>query len=67
MNHCKEIIIKTLLCLTLLLGLSGTSFAQGKLYTRKARLEDFPARTVKVVTSGSSILESTFREEITSR
>lgn len=67
MKHCKEIIIKTLLCLTLLLGLSGTSFAQGKLYTRKARLEDFPARTVKVVTSGNSILESTFREEITSR
>mgnify|MGYP004619940007 FL=1 len=41
--------------------------AQGKLYTRKAKLEDFPTRTVKVVIGGSSFLDLSFREEITTR
>ena len=58
---------KMILCLTVFLGLGGSSFAQGNLYTRKARLEDLPARTLKVVTSGGSLLESAFKEELTSR
>ena len=41
--------------------------AQGKLYTRKAKLEDFPTRTVKVVVGGNSFLDLSFREEITTR
>lgn len=41
--------------------------AQGKLYTRKAKLEDFPTRTVKVVIGGNSFLDLSFREEITTR
>lgn len=49
----------------LALGLSAA--AQGKLYTRKARLEDFPTRTTKVVIGGSSFLDLAFREEITTR
>ncbi len=54
------------LFLTLFLLLCSLSaFAQGKVYTRKARLEDFPTRTTKVVLSGDSILELALREEVT--
>ena len=46
------------LFLTLVLLLCGTAaFAQGKVYTRKARLEDFPIRTTKVVLAGNSCME----------
>lgn len=38
-----------------------------KLYTRKARLEDFPTRTLKVVAAGNSLLELCVRDEIASR
>ena len=38
-----------------------------KMYTRKARLEDFPARTLKVVAGGQSLLELCLREEVSSR
>lgn len=41
--------------------------AQGKMYTRKARLEDFPTRTVKVVIGGTSFLEMALKEEISTR
>ncbi len=41
--------------------------AQGRLYTRKARLADFPTRTIKVVTGGVSFLELSLQKEITSR
>lgn len=50
-----------------LLLCSIASFAQGQMYTRKARLEDFPTRTTKVVIDGTSFLEMSFREEITTR
>lgn len=43
------------------------SHGQAKLYTRKAKLEDFTAKTTKVVTSGQSPLELNLRSEITSR
>lgn len=38
-----------------------------KLYTRKARLEDFPTKTLKVVAAGNSLLELCVRDEIASR
>lgn len=38
-----------------------------KMYTRKARLEDFPTRTLKVVAGGQSLLELCLREEISAR
>ena len=42
--------------------------SQGQMmYTRKARLEDFPARTLKVVAGGQSLLELCLREEVSSR
>ena len=43
---------------------SPAAFGQGKIYTRKVRLEDFPTRTTKIVFSGNSILELTLREEV---
>ena len=51
----------------LLAGFCLGAAAQGRLYTRKARLEDFPTRTTKVVIGGSSFLDLAFREEITTR
>ena len=53
------------LFLTLFLLLCSLSaFAQGKVYTRKARLGDFPTRTTKVVLSGDSILLLALHEEV---
>lgn len=40
-------------------------FGQGNIYTRKVRLEDFPAKTTKVVAEGNSILSTRLREEVT--
>ena len=47
--------------------LCQTAGAQGKVYTRKARLADFPTRTIKVAGGGSPLLDITFREEISTR
>ena len=53
------------LFLTLLLLASGWAAAgQGKVYTRKLRLADFPTKTTKVVLAGHSFLELALREEI---
>ena len=41
--------------------------AQAKIYTRKAKLEDFSVKTTKVVTDGRSIVEINFKNEVTSR
>lgn len=38
-----------------------------QLYTRKAKLEDFHTKTLKVLASGTSILELSLREEMSSR
>lgn len=43
------------------------AFSQGKVYTRKARLEDFPIRTTKIVIDGNSFLGIALREEISLR
>lgn len=64
MKRCLKILLLSAV-LVLAFGLSAA--AQGKLYTRKAKLEDFPTRTVKVVVGGSSFLDLSFREEITTR
>ncbi len=60
--------LKSFALISALLALLCLSAAgQGRLYTRKARLEDFPTRTTKVVIGGSSFLDLAFREEITTR
>ena len=50
----------TLLLLVTALPASG----QGKIYTRKMRLADFPTKTTKIVLEGNSFLELDLREEI---
>ena len=50
----------TLLLLAAALPVSG----QGKIYTRKMRLADFPTKTTKIVLEGHSFLELALREEI---
>ncbi len=41
--------------------------AQGTIYTRSARLADFPQKTTKIVLSGQPDLDAVLKEEITSR
>ncbi len=48
----------------LLLVTALPAFGQGKFYTRKMRLADFPTKTTKIVLEGNSFLELTLREEI---
>ena len=59
----KTRLLHLFLTAALLLG-AAAAYGQGKIYTRKVRLEDFPIRTTKVVISGNSFLELTLREEI---
>ncbi len=58
--------LKYILCL-LLLCTGLECGAQIRVYTRKARLSDFPAKTTKVVLSGFDILDVTLQNEIKSR
>ena len=54
--------------LTLLLALLPASvWAQGTIYTKSARLADFPQKTTKIVLSGQKLLDEVLKEEITSR
>lgn len=57
-------------CLFILL-LSAIQFTAGadgmKIYTRKAKLEDFPDRTLKVVMSGNPGFDAVLKEETASR
>ncbi len=60
--------VLTLAALVLLLSVfCPDASGQGRQYTRKARLEDFPTRTTKVVIGGMSFLDLAFREEISIR
>lgn len=43
-------------------------FADGaKLYTRRARLEDFTSKTTKVVLAGDALMQTALREEVSTR
>ena len=54
--------------LTLLLALlPALLWAQGTIYTKSARLADFPQKTTKIVLSGQKLLDEVLKEEITSR
>ena len=57
---------KYLLVLRLVLY-GAAAFAQGRIYTRKARLEDFPSRTTRVVLTGQEVFDAVLKEEISSR
>ncbi|MCR5351645.1 MAG: hypothetical protein K6E35_04040 [Bacteroidales bacterium] len=56
--------LRHLFVLTVLLVSTLSAFGQGKIYTRKMRLADFPTKTTKVVLEGNSFLELALREEI---
>ena len=57
----KHLATLLLLCLPLALE------AQGDLYTKSARLADFPQKSTKIVLSGQAVTDAVLREEITSR
>ena len=43
------------------------AYGEGRVYTRKARLEDFPSRTTRVVLTGGQMFDIVLKEEISSR
>lgn len=55
----------------ILIGLLVTAVpnarAQGNIYTKRARIADFPTKTTKVVLSGDELLDTALREEVRSR
>ncbi len=56
-----------ILALAVMLLLPALAYGQGKFYTRKARLEDFTAKTTKIVAAGHSLPELNLRTEVSSR
>lgn len=62
-RRTKRLLLFVTLCLLPMFQAAG----QGKIYTRKARLADFPTKTTKVVLSGNGILDLSLKEEIMSR
>lgn len=52
------------LALALLAAAAASALAQGKIYTRKLRLADFPTKTTKMVLAGNSFLDLALREGI---
>ena len=58
---------KKYLLLLLLILCGANAFAQGRIYTRRARLEDFPSRTTRVVLTGQEMFDAVLKEEISSR
>lgn len=63
MNPYGKILISALLTLVSVFSWGQSS----KIYTKKARMEDFPVRTTKVVLSGQSLLDITLKDEISAR
>lgn len=61
MKNLRVLTIAALLLLPLL------TFGQAKVYTRKAKLEDFTVKTTKVVSNGQALVEINLRDEVTSR
>ena len=59
--------MKKYLLVALLLICQIAAFGEGKVYTRRARLEDFPSRTTRVVLTGQEVFDVVLKEEISSR
>lgn len=59
--------LRHLFLILALLAACHAAAGQGKVYTRKMRLADFPTRTTKIVLAGNSFLELALREEISVR
>lgn len=59
--------MKKFILIAMMAILPALCWGQGKVYTKKARMEDFSSRITKVVVDGESMLALTFKEEIMSR
>lgn len=59
--------MKKYLLVALMVFCQIAAFGQGKVYTRRARLEDFPSRTTRVVLTGAEVFNAVLKEEISSR
>ena len=59
--------MKKYLLVAILLLCHLAAFGEGKVYTRRARLEDFPSRTTRVVLTGQEVFDVVLKEEISSR
>lgn len=59
--------IKNYLLLAVMLLVPALCQAQGKIYTKKSKLEDFPTRTTRVVLSGNELMDALVKEEVASR
>ena len=62
----KKQLIKILAVAAIVL-LPSLAWGQAKVYTKKARMADFPTATTKVVLSGESLLDLAFRDVVVSR
>ncbi len=54
--------------LAAVLFFAGTvAWGEGRMYTRKAKLQDFTAKTLRVVLTGQEVFDTMLKEEISSR
>ena len=58
----KKYLLIALLCLCQI-----AAYGEGRVYTRRARLEDFPSRTTRIVLTGQEMFNVVLKEEISSR
>lgn len=59
--------LKKILLVSLSVALSILCNGQGKVYTRKAKLQDFPTKITRVVLVGNPVFDTVIKEEIASR
>jgi hypothetical protein len=59
--------IRKYLAAILLMLCQICAFGEGRVYTKKARLEDFPSRTTRVVLTGLEVFDTVLKQEISSR
>lgn len=53
------------LMLTALMSFPSVTFAQAQIYTRKEKLKDLTAKTVKVVLTGDEVLDESLKQSVT--
>ena len=59
--------MKKYLLVALLYLCQIAAYGEGRVYTRRARLEDFPSRTTRIVLTGQEMFNVVLKEEISSR
>ncbi|MBO5635219.1 MAG: hypothetical protein J5907_07350 [Bacteroidales bacterium] len=61
----RRIMLLVTLMLTALMSFPSVSFAQAQIYTRKEKLKDLTAKTVKVVLTGDEVLDESLKQSVT--